>query len=100
MPSKVYFPLFIHKENEGNPLNLEILNHGMVMLPSQKGQMLHFVPTLAINSMLDFLFFLVDTDSNNSGFPLPFLLIFLKHLLVVLHWILARATPCCPDINK
>ena len=100
MSWKVNFTFFVHQKHKWNPLNLEVLNERMCTIPTQKCQMFNLCPSFGVNSIFNHLFVIIDADSNNSYFSLPFFFIFLKHLLVVFHRILARTTPSCPNINK
>ncbi len=100
MASKVYFSFFINQENKRNSLDFKVRNQRMIVLPSQKSEMLNFIPSSGHNSVNNDFLFIVNTDCDNSEIVFPFLSIFGQHVLIVLHWSLARSTPSCPNIDK
>lgn len=72
----------------------------MLTFPTQQSQMFNLAPAFRVDSSLNDFFFIIDTDSHNPDFSLPIFFIFLKHLLVVLHWFLAGSAPGGPNIDK
>merc|ERR1711943_179134 len=56
-------------------------------------------PIFIFDMLGNSLFRLVDTYSNNFDIISPLIFIFLEHVLVVLHWLLAWWTPSGPKIN-
>jgi hypothetical protein len=100
MSCVVDFTFFVDQKDKRNTLNLEVLDKRMSTVPTQKCQVLNLGPSFCVNSVFDDLFIIINADCNNSRFSFPFLLIFLKHFLVVFHWVLARSTPSGPNIDQ
>jgi hypothetical protein len=96
----VDFTFFVDQKDKRNTLNLEVLDKRMSTVPTQKCQVLNLGPSFCVNSVFDDLFIIINADCNNSRFSFPFLLVFLKHFLVVFHRVLARSTPSCPNIDQ
>lgn len=96
----VYDTLGINQADEGNAGDVEVPDELVLGLPSQQRHMHDPVPPLVFYSIFDFFLVIVHTHSKYPHLPLPRLLIFGQHLLVVLHRLLARTAPCRPDIHQ
>ena len=62
--------------------------------------MLNFCPSFCVNMILKLDFIFINAHSYYSKPISPFRLSFLKHFLIMCHWLLAWNKPCCPEVNK
>ncbi len=100
MANEINNSLFVNQENKWDSIDLEVLDEWMLAVPTQECQMLDFIPSSTVDSLLDLIFCFINAYCDNSDFIFPFLLIFLQHLLIMRHRILARPTPRGPNVNK
>lgn len=59
-----------------------------------------FIPFFRFDMVFEGDFVVIDTDADNASFILPFLSVFLQHILIVLHRSLTWWTPGCPKVDQ
>ena len=93
------FSLLINNHNKRNFSNF-INSRNFFKFYFIKNYMFNIKPFFFLNSFNYCGFLGIETCCNYSYFIPPIFLMFFEHFLIMLHWSLARCTPCCPKVNK
>lgn len=96
----LYNSFFVNQDYFWNSFNLKKFYCIMFLFPSSYIIMIYVFPVFLYNSLNNCFFFIINRDPNNFNFIIPFLFVFFYHYWIMIHWFLARPTPCCPNIDK
>ena len=97
MSDKNNFTILVDKQHVWNTSNAKVSLSSALL---RDLIMLNLSPPFLFNVLFYSWCFCVDWESNDSNLISPKRFVLFKHFLVVLHRVLARATPCSPEIKK